>query len=398
MSINKLLTLIVSGICFSQVFLEYTVGVLIPAPFILYIISVLILISLVQLPVIKIFDNKLVIWFIINILLVLTCLVFSIYLTDSNSYGFRKSMLFIIYAIVPLIIGFLFGQRFDIKIFLNCALLWSFITLVMLAVSPSVSFVDYGFRLLPYFNGEKIDVISYSRQLSLFCLVALAILINSDLKNISIAIVITCLILLFSSGSRASLLALILSSLYLFKNKLSLKMMIFTGFILFLLIISNFESIQSSNIFLRMYNDFGNGNLNGSAGEREELIAFTIDRIVNNPLGGFGIGQFGLDFLGIDIRSYPHNFFLEIYYELGIWSLLPMTFLLSYPYFKSKSSNEFKSFYILTFIYMMFSGDLGSPQYIWFFSGVLWYELCSSKYDKSDFLGRQLYEKDFNRR
>ncbi|EPS9350877.1 O-antigen ligase family protein [Citrobacter freundii] len=388
MSINKLLTLIVSGICFSQVFLEYTIGVLIPAPFILYILSVLALLFLFQLPEIKVFDNKLVLWFIISILIVLVCLLISLYLTDSSGYGFRKLTLFIIYAIVPLIIGFLFGQRFDIKIFLNCALLWSFITLVMLAISPSVSFVDYGFRLLPYYNGEKIDVISYSRQLSLFCLVALAILINSDLKNISIAILITCVILLFSSGSRASLLALILSSLYLFKNKLSLKMMIVIGFIMLLLIYINLEFIQSSNIILRMSNEFGNGNLNGSAGEREELIVFTIDRIMDNPLGGFGIGQFGLDFLGIDIRSYPHNFFLEVYYELGIWSLLPMTFLLSYPYFKSKSSNEFKSFYILTFIYMMFSGDLGSPQYIWFFSGVLWYELCSSKYDKTDFLGR----------
>ena len=51
---------------------------------------------------------------------------------------------------------------------------------------------------------------------------------------------------------------------------------------------------------------------------RLELINFTFNKIADNPIFGYGIGSFSKEYYNIDGRYYPHNIFLEIWFELGV--------------------------------------------------------------------------------
>lgn len=78
--------------------------------------------------------------------------------------------------------------------------------------------------------------------------------------------------------------------------------------------------------------------------ERVARISFSIDSIfqnANNFLFGSGIGSFGILYENQDIRSYPHNIFLEIGFEMGIIGVLLFLFLLIVYLFKIRRRFDF---------------------------------------------------------
>ena len=61
-----------------------------------------------------------------------------------------------------------------------------------------------------------------------------------------------------------------------------------------------------------------------SAMSRFDYISFSFDEIFGSIQGffiGFGIGSFGVMYDGIDQRQFPHNIFIEAWFELGLIGL-----------------------------------------------------------------------------
>ncbi|MDA9945238.1 O-antigen ligase family protein [Schleiferiaceae bacterium] len=62
-----------------------------------------------------------------------------------------------------------------------------------------------------------------------------------------------------------------------------------------------------------------------SAADRVDMMSYALYQPfqkLSTFLVGNGIGSFGVNYIGLDVRSYPHNIFLEVFFELGILGLL----------------------------------------------------------------------------
>lgn len=66
-----------------------------------------------------------------------------------------------------------------------------------------------------------------------------------------------------------------------------------------------------------------------SAYSRVLYTKFSIEKINQHPIFGYGIGSFGLEYNGIDEKDYPHNFFLEVWFELGF---IPLVIIILFFY------------------------------------------------------------------
>jgi len=74
-----------------------------------------------------------------------------------------------------------------------------------------------------------------------------------------------------------------------------------------------------------LVNEDGGG---ASAHSRITNAKFSIEKINQNPFWGYGVGSYGYEMTKIDYLDYPHNIFLEIWFELGYIPLLIFLFLL----------------------------------------------------------------------
>ncbi len=92
--------------------------------------------------------------------------------------------------------------------------------------------------------------------------------------------------------------------------------------------------------------------LDYSAYQRLQFYDFALTGIFSDAKTFFigrGIGSFGQDYLGEDVRAYPHNFILEIWYETGIIGLLFYLLFLFFVFLPPKKEQVFDNF-LLTFI------------------------------------------------
>ncbi|MFN3554382.1 MAG: O-antigen ligase family protein [Bacteroidales bacterium] len=74
------------------------------------------------------------------------------------------------------------------------------------------------------------------------------------------------------------------------------------------------------HVAIYRFSSLGSGQ-DASALERIEMMKFaffTPFETLSSWLAGYGIGSFGNKFAGFDGRMYPHNLFLEVFFELGI--------------------------------------------------------------------------------
>ncbi len=66
---------------------------------------------------------------------------------------------------------------------------------------------------------------------------------------------------------------------------------------------------------------------------------YTINEIfskLGSILFGFGIGSFGILYKGVDIRAYPHNIFLEAWFEVGIIAMFLFILFFAIPLIKGQ--------------------------------------------------------------
>ena len=96
-------------------------------------------------------------------------------------------------------------------------------------------------------------------------------------------------------------------------------------------------------------------DMGSSVNVRVEQVNLSIDYIFENSsnfLFGSGIGGFGIIESGTDSRAYPHNVFLELWFELGIVGLLLFILFL---FFALRGKGGLSYFGIILLAYILFN-------------------------------------------
>lgn len=181
--------------------------------------------------------------------------------------------------------------------------------------------------------------ISVISGVSLIMVITQGIVLKSFLKAL---LIIILLIILVLSGGRSALIAFLgiipcwlVFTLFKFKKvtegKNTFKFVIFFS-ILTLFTMSYFNLEKIENLFDRsvqrislVSNFFNDRNAGESIEQRVNLIDFSNEQI-NSSLSQFifggGNGSFGVFYNGVDERRYPHNIFIEIFFEYGLIGLV----------------------------------------------------------------------------
>lgn len=174
-------------------------------------------------------------------------------------------------------------------------------------------------------------------------------------KISNIMILIMAFVLLFSGG-RMPLLGMIASLLALMilatKVTSSKKVIINKGvkrlsrFLVLglIVLIPVYMSGKFNDIFLRISGLF-------SGEDEASLVRLTLYKtalkmIAENPLIGTGWASFPLYYYGMDYKVYPHNIFLEVFSELGIFGFIILTSILMYAVYYGliKFKKRYKKF------------------------------------------------------
>ena len=138
-----------------------------------------------------------------------------------------------------------------------------------------------------------------------------------------IALIVICLITLFGSGGRGGILFSLFSVIVfgVFERKNSKQIFIGILAIMLAIIAAYYQFDEIKLLFERSIYRLSflfSEDKGSSVNQRLELINFTINKIADNPIFGYGIGSFSKEYYNIDGRYYPHNIFLEIWFELGV--------------------------------------------------------------------------------
>ena len=79
---------------------------------------------------------------------------------------------------------------------------------------------------------------------------------------------------------------------------------------------------------------------------------------LNSILFGYGIGSYGVLYVNIDARKYPHNIFLESWFELGIIGFVLMILIILIPFFINSKSLLLKAIYFFLVLSAMKTGNI----------------------------------------
>ncbi len=159
-------------------------------------------------------------------------------------------------------------------------------------------------------------------------------------------------------------------------------MFFIVSFLSTILVVVKFNFIKENIYklgFDRFVSLFSSTREDASANERIKLMSFAFKEIFTDPiifLFGRGIGSFGIEYFGKDIKENPHNIFLETWFELGILGFILITLFLLFPFiFKRNTlylsfvifalleclkSNNLAGIWILALIYSVYLNDLKS--------------------------------------
>ena len=296
---------------------------------------------------VKLNKNKII--FLLCLALFYILIVISLIYTKSPKYSYIKTINFIpylIYFIYPLFIG---------------ELIWSkILKILMVFILPlSIWFIIYRY----YYWTDAFIAVRLKRD-GFYNLRSMYLGIGSFLGfgallvyflNYKKIILFLLLGLLIATGARG---ALFFTLLIIFSHKLTgfwnrlrkrypVKLssrnitIIFCIFIVSIVIyLKGFlkEGVLKYG-FARLYSLFNFSNDDSAMG-RLNRFGFAIEKIFDNPfsiLFGNGIGSFGIMYINKDIREYPHNIYIESWFELGLIGLLVIVFFTLLPFFLKRT-------------------------------------------------------------
>jgi hypothetical protein len=274
----------------------------------------------------------------------------SLFYRDAYRPLVEEKLVLIAYNIIlPIYIIYIIGVFYPIRLKELEPILRkvSFASIIICALAfgaGAYTYVDSGTRLL--INGID-NPIWLSRYLSLaiFCI----LYVNKGYRKAPyILIALLGMFFLYKSGSRGPMLALFVAlGLTFWKQdrKLFYAMLILSGSLLLIAVaylntrLLNFDLSQDYSSLARL-----------------EYFTKVFESKID-PLWGFGLGNFGYVILNITERVYPHNIFLEIFFETGLITTVIFIVLL-FKTFAQNSSNAIYYLFLISFINSNLSGDL----------------------------------------
>ncbi len=281
-------------------------------------------------------------------------MIFSLGYTSSQSASLTKAINFgtmVLAFYFPLLV-----KDFKLQPFINATTLLIFIC--------SLIFLNF---YIGYLNGDEAVILSLGEDearhmtalyLTISWLNGILVLyyfFQEELpSSIRWTMMLIAFIILISAGGRGPLLFTVLilgvyflyqlaQSLISFKlNRLLLPVIIMisaTVMIIFLVSNIKLEKIDPSlklvdntvERLMGLVNEKGGG---ASAHSRVVNARFSIDKINQSAFWGYGVGSYGYEKSKIDELDYPHNLFLEVWFELGYIPLL-IFLLLFYRVYKN---------------------------------------------------------------
>lgn len=288
---------------------------------------------------------------LISILLFYSYILISLLYSPSYLYKYEKATSFIIniiFFIYPLFIN-----QINLKLLARLyAILLIPIALFSIYMSSIVWSVES--NAVTKFIDLKYNYLGLGIHLGIL------FLILNHLKT-SIFIQLFVFLLLIASAGRGPLLFIIvivfikyLSSNKSFKLKslLRLFLTIIISFIV-LIIFKEHLLLLFERSFGRLSSLISYGNDN-SSNERIQYMQFAFYQpfySLQSLLIGNGFGSFGIIFSGNDVRAYPHNIFLEVFFELGIVGLIIISVLL----FLTLSKLSLKDLFSILFLFCFFN-------------------------------------------
>ena len=285
-----------------------------------------------------------------------------------TDYGFEKLLNFILIT-VP--ISIIISQKFNTKD-------RNFFILVLLGVSAFLFLITiYSFSSISLSRSGVLGggPIVLSRWL---CLGSLILFFHPKLSKIKYLFVVLFIIMSLFTGSRGPFYSLFLVTiLYFFINfrKVFWKTIIAISLISSLIIVSGiYTKLSEFNTVSRVFMNLKDGGTKKSTG-RFIIYQTSFNEMVNYPMG-IGSGNFDVY---SDRRQHllnkkiyhPHNLFLEIFIEFGLFSFILFCLYIFYSirisYQKNiKSSNKYGNLLFYTFAFLMLnsmiSGDLNDAR------------------------------------
>lgn len=257
----------------------------------------------------------------------------SLIYTHSSNYGYYKAVIW-----VTCLLGFIFPLFNYVNVRFLCFSLISSSILLSLVHSFIFSFFDLSLlsvELKYVVYGVYLDL-GYFLGVSLFlCFFVYKYSVSTAERLFLIILGIVSLFMLFSSGARGPFLfALLLSFLYflfcfMLNNKFRVKFLLFSVPLLvvgalFFLSAFNFgfdvdielgrQLSRSINRLLLIFSEDRGNSVNARIGYLVDSAYY----INTNPFVGYGYGSYGIITTGIDQKAFPHNMFLEAWFELGL--------------------------------------------------------------------------------
>jgi O-antigen ligase len=187
----------------------------------------------------------------------------------------------------------------------------------------------------------------FARYVGILLLVLLLTFkVNS--KYLHIISIILAIILLYQSGSRGPILGVLISVALLRLNRTVFVMILLSMFLLIIIGINSFNGVKE---LLLSMNDF-------SSLERIQHYQFVFNQLLEIPFFGYGYGSYGLMYLGSDIIFYPHNLFLEVLYEMGIFALVLIIYMIASSLKRANNLEILKGILIFMLFNSMVSGNI----------------------------------------
>jgi len=312
-------------------------------------------------------------------LFLFTCtVILSLVYSPSSSYKIEKTLQFqtnFIVLILPLFI-----INFDYKIFIKCSILINVLLVLWYfnidlnsskLIRDTFQFNVFAQFYLPIATLTGINFLYLYMSDSIF-----------KLKTLLTLFLIGSLFLLRARGPLIFTLLILLLNFRLKNIKLKFKKIYLLYIpsigILFFIFHKKITYLISNSLYrLSLLFDglSKNKTMGASVEHRMSNISDSINLIFDNGLNflfGYGFGSYGILTLGKDVRSYPHNVFLEVWVELGFVGAVVFLLFIGNIFILSKKSFSF-SFFVMLFIFfnMMKSSSISDMRIYFAFMSMM---------------------------
>lgn len=269
----------------------------------------------------NIFDEYIVLIIGSFTIFIISVLLSGIY-TESPLFWKEKLIRIIILNVPSFIIPCCFLNLFDIKKFVR----GSIIIYIIIIISYFFIVKKYGIQV--FYRTHELDLPNYltwGSTIAFNTLLLIGILLDKKRTIVIdasiILVALSCMLMIYIAGARGPFIIFMLSFLVVILLRKEFKLLAFCfGSILILIVsLSLISGYNSKHIKFGRSERIINMNIKSkSIQKRLEWFEESWNLTKEKVLLGYGIGSFSYVTSGEDRRGYPHNIFLEIWFENGL--------------------------------------------------------------------------------